>query len=79
MFSPEALKANLPHLSLVREWALRKAVTPVQLSHTWLLAQKPFIILRAQPIHLQIADLTLKWIDETVVKSKASDQKRKKN
>lgn len=43
-FTPEALKANIPILSLVREWALRKGVTPVQLSLGWLLAQKPWIV-----------------------------------
>lgn len=43
-FAPEALKANMPSLALVREWALRKDVTPVQFSLGWLLAQKPFIV-----------------------------------
>jgi len=43
-FTPEAIKANLPLIALVREWALRKDVTPVQFSLGWLLAQKPFIV-----------------------------------
>ena len=43
-FTPEALAANMPLLRLVRAWALRKGVTPVQLSLAWLLAQKPFIV-----------------------------------
>ncbi len=43
-FTPEALAANMPFLRLVREWALRKGVTPVQFSLAWLLAQKPFIV-----------------------------------
>jgi aryl-alcohol dehydrogenase-like predicted oxidoreductase len=43
-FTPDALKANLPLIVLVREWALRKDVTPVQFSLGWLLAQKPFIV-----------------------------------
>ncbi len=43
-FTPEALKANMPLLSLVRDWALRKGVTPVQFSLGWLLAQKPWIV-----------------------------------
>src|SRR5688572_19012823 len=42
MYSPEALKANMPVLHLVREWALRKGVTAAQFSLGWLLAQKPF-------------------------------------
>lgn len=44
MFTPEALKANMPLLALVRDWALRKGVTPAQFSLAWLLAQKPFIV-----------------------------------
>lgn len=43
-FSPEALQANMSLLELVREWAWRKGVTPVQFSMGWLLAQKPFIV-----------------------------------
>jgi aryl-alcohol dehydrogenase-like predicted oxidoreductase len=44
LFAPEALKANMPLLALVREWALLKGVTPAQFSLGWLLAQKPFIV-----------------------------------
>jgi aryl-alcohol dehydrogenase-like predicted oxidoreductase len=44
MFTPEALKANMPLLALVREWALRKGVTPAQFSLAWLLAQRPWIV-----------------------------------
>jgi aryl-alcohol dehydrogenase-like predicted oxidoreductase len=43
-FTPEALRANMPLLALVREWAKRKGVTPAQFSLGWLLAQKPWII-----------------------------------
>ena len=41
---PEALKNNIPLIDLVCQWALRKNVTPVQLSLGWLLAQKPWIV-----------------------------------
>jgi aryl-alcohol dehydrogenase-like predicted oxidoreductase len=44
MFTPEALKANMPLLDLVRAWALRKGATPVQFSLAWLMAQKPWIV-----------------------------------
>ena len=44
LFTPEALAANMALLRLVRGWALRKGVTPVQFSLAWLLAQKPFIV-----------------------------------
>jgi aryl-alcohol dehydrogenase-like predicted oxidoreductase len=43
-FTPEALKANMPLLTLVREWAKKKGVTPVQFALGWLLAQKPWIV-----------------------------------
>ena len=39
-----ALKANMPLLVLVREWAKKKGVTPAQFSLSWLLAQKPWIV-----------------------------------
>jgi aryl-alcohol dehydrogenase-like predicted oxidoreductase len=43
-FTPEALRANLPLLDVVKAWARRKGVTPVQLSLAWLLAQRPWIV-----------------------------------
>jgi aryl-alcohol dehydrogenase-like predicted oxidoreductase len=43
-FTPAALAANAPLLALVRDWARRKGVTPVQFSLAWLLAQKPWIV-----------------------------------
>jgi len=43
-FTPEALKANLPLLTVVRAWAKRKGVTPAQFSLGWLLAQRPWIV-----------------------------------
>lgn len=41
---PEALKNNMPLIDLVSQWAIRKEVTPVQLSLGWLLTQKPWIV-----------------------------------
>ena len=43
-FLPENIKANMALVEFVREWALRKEVTPAQLSLGWLLAQKPWIV-----------------------------------
>jgi aryl-alcohol dehydrogenase-like predicted oxidoreductase len=43
-FTPEALKANMPLHTLVREWAKKKGVTPAQFALGWLLAQKPWIV-----------------------------------
>ncbi len=43
-FTPEALKANMPMIDLLREWARRKEATPAQIALAWLLAQKPWIV-----------------------------------
>ena len=43
-FAPEALKANLALVDLVRETATRKRATPAQIALAWLLAQKPWIV-----------------------------------
>ena len=43
-FAPEALKANLVLVDLVRAWAQRKHATPAQIALAWLLAQKPWIV-----------------------------------
>jgi aryl-alcohol dehydrogenase-like predicted oxidoreductase len=43
-FSPEALKANVALVSLIRQVAETKGVTPAQIALGWLLAQKPWIV-----------------------------------
>lgn len=43
-FTPDAILNNLALLDLVRVWADRKGVTPVQFSLGWLLAQQPWIV-----------------------------------
>jgi len=43
-FGPEALKANLPLVDLVREWAQRKGATPAQIALAWLQAKKPWVV-----------------------------------
>ncbi len=42
--APEALKANLALVDLLRDVALRKDATPAQIALAWLLAQKPWIV-----------------------------------
>lgn len=42
-FTPEALAHNMPLVSLVREWAKRKNVTPAQFALVWMLSRKPWI------------------------------------
>jgi aryl-alcohol dehydrogenase-like predicted oxidoreductase len=43
-FSPEARKANMALVDLVRAVAERKGATPAQIALAWLLAQKPWIV-----------------------------------
>jgi aryl-alcohol dehydrogenase-like predicted oxidoreductase len=43
-FAPEALKANMALVDLVRGVATRKAATPAQIALAWLLAQRPWIV-----------------------------------
>jgi len=43
-FAPEALKANMALVDLVRSVAARKGTTPAQIAIAWLLAQKPWIV-----------------------------------
>src|SRR5271165_726991 len=43
-FTPEARKANLAIVDLLRQIAERKKVTPAQIALAWLLAQKPWIV-----------------------------------
>ena len=43
-FTPEALKANMALVDLVRAVATRKGATPAQIALAWLLAQKPWIV-----------------------------------
>ncbi|MEO3432058.1 aldo/keto reductase [Inquilinus sp. CAU 1745] len=43
-FSPEARKANMALVGIVKTVAGRKAATPAQIALAWLLAQKPWIV-----------------------------------
>jgi aryl-alcohol dehydrogenase-like predicted oxidoreductase len=43
-FAPEALKANVVLVDLLRAVAKRKGATPSQIALAWLLAQKPWIV-----------------------------------
>ena len=43
-FTPEARKANLAFVALLRNVAARKNVTPAQVALAWLLVQKPWIV-----------------------------------
>jgi len=43
-FSPDALKANMALVELLRDVAKSKGATPAQIALAWLLAQKPWIV-----------------------------------
>ena len=43
-FTPEAIKAHMEVLVLVREWARKKYATPAQIALAWVMAQKPYIV-----------------------------------
>jgi aryl-alcohol dehydrogenase-like predicted oxidoreductase len=43
-FAPEALKANMALVDLVRDVATRKGATPAQIALAWLLVQRPWIV-----------------------------------
>jgi aryl-alcohol dehydrogenase-like predicted oxidoreductase len=43
-FAPDALKANMALVELIRDVAARKGVTPAQIALAWLLAQQPWIV-----------------------------------
>jgi aryl-alcohol dehydrogenase-like predicted oxidoreductase len=58
-FSPEARKANLALVEIVKTVAQRKNATPAQVALAWLLAQQPWIVLGAVELELSNADLCL--------------------
>lgn len=43
-FTPDALKANLAFVEMLRAFAARKHATPAQIALAWLLAQKPWVV-----------------------------------
>jgi aryl-alcohol dehydrogenase-like predicted oxidoreductase len=71
-FTPEALKANMPMLDLVRDWAKRKGVTPAQFALGWLLAEKPWIVPIPGTTKLQHLEENL---GATALKLTADDQR----
>jgi aryl-alcohol dehydrogenase-like predicted oxidoreductase len=65
-FSPEARKANMALVEVVKKAAERKGATPAQIALAWLLAQKPWIVpipgttkLNRLEENLGAADITL--------------------
>jgi aryl-alcohol dehydrogenase-like predicted oxidoreductase len=81
-FSPEARKANMALVDLVKDVAERKGVTPAQVALAWLLAQKPWIVpipgttkLRRLEenlgaVNVELTESDLKQIDEAASRLK---------
>jgi aryl-alcohol dehydrogenase-like predicted oxidoreductase len=78
-FAPEALKANVALVELIRDVAQRKNATPAQIALAWLLAQKPWIApipgttkLHRLEENLGAVDITLTDDDLKVIDEAAS-------
>jgi aryl-alcohol dehydrogenase-like predicted oxidoreductase len=81
-FSPEARKANMVLVDLVKTVAERKGATPAQVALAWLLAQKPWIVpipgttklhrLKENlgAVNIELTEADLKQIDEASSKLK---------
>jgi aryl-alcohol dehydrogenase-like predicted oxidoreductase len=79
-FSPEARKANMVLVHVVRAAAQRKGATPAQVALAWLLAQKPWIVPipgttkfsrmeeNLGAVNVQLTDSDLKQIDDATSK-----------
>jgi len=68
-FAPDALKANLALVELLRDVAKRKAATPAQIALVWLLAQKPWIVPIPGTTKLERLDENLGAVDVKLTSS----------
>jgi aryl-alcohol dehydrogenase-like predicted oxidoreductase len=62
-FKPEAMRANMPVVEMLRAVARRKNATPVQIALAWLLAQKPWVVPISGMDKMEYIDDNLKSID----------------
>lgn len=62
-FTPQAMKANMPIVDLLKNWARKRNATPVQIALAWLLAQKPWIVPIPGMDQVDYIDDNLKSID----------------
>jgi aryl-alcohol dehydrogenase-like predicted oxidoreductase len=62
-FKPEAMKANMPVVEMLRSIAKRKKATPVQIALAWLLAQKPWVVPIPGMDKVEYIDDNLKSLD----------------
>lgn len=62
-FTTEAMKANMPVVDMLRQFAKKKSSNPVQIALAWLLAQKPWIVPIPGMDKVEYIDDNLKSID----------------
>lgn len=62
-FKPQAMKANMPVVDMLRNVARKKNATPVQIALAWLLAQKPWIVPIPGMDKVEYIDDNLKSLD----------------
>jgi aryl-alcohol dehydrogenase-like predicted oxidoreductase len=62
-FTQEAMKANMPVVEMLRNFAAKKNANPVQIALAWLLAQKPWIVPIPGMDKVEYIDDNLKSVD----------------
>jgi aryl-alcohol dehydrogenase-like predicted oxidoreductase len=65
-FTPEAIKANMQVVEMLRSLAAQKNATPVQIALAWLLAQKPWIVPIPGMDKVEYLDDNMKSVDLTL-------------
>jgi len=62
-FTTEAMKANMPVVDMLRQFAKKKNANPVQIALAWLLAQKPWIVPIPGMDKIEYIDDNIKSVD----------------
>jgi aryl-alcohol dehydrogenase-like predicted oxidoreductase len=62
-FTPDAIKANMPLIEMLKEIADRKNANPVQMALAWLLAQKPWVVPIPGMDKIEYIDDNIKSVD----------------
>ena len=62
-FTPDAIKANMPLVEMLRDIAAMKNAKPVQIALAWLLAQKPWIVPIPGMDKIEYIDDNIKSVD----------------
>jgi aryl-alcohol dehydrogenase-like predicted oxidoreductase len=62
-FTPDAIKANMPVIDMLRSFAQKHNANPVQIALAWLLAQKPWIVPIPGMDKMEYIDDNIKSVD----------------